>query len=164
MMAEQTSNPQAEGKRTKNSNYIVVCSKHFTIYCFRRPPGLDKPPLLKQGVVPNNVIFYPKHLQPPAVTRRRVLVRNTPPSTNDLPTQSEHRTPESKSVKAPTLTYVLLNNIHTKFTCAIHSTELIKTIINRYALIRIKYETTKMIPKQDNMRQKLSRLIVFSHI
>ena len=69
-----------------------------------------------------------------------------------------------KRVKAHTLTYVLLNNIHTKFTCAIHSTELIKTIINRYALIRIKYETTKMIPKQDNMRQKLSRLVVFSHI
>ena len=69
-----------------------------------------------------------------------------------------------KHVKAHTLTYVLLNNIHTKFTCAIHSTELIKTIINRYALIRIKYETTKMIPKQDNMRQKLSRLVVFSHI
>ena len=69
-----------------------------------------------------------------------------------------------KHVKAHTLTYVLLNNIHTRFTCVSHATELIKTIINRYALIRIKYETSKLIPKQDNMRQKLSRLVVFSHI
>ena len=69
-------------------------------------------------------------------------------------------------VKVHTLTYmyVLLNIIHTNFTCVSHATELIKTIINRYALIRIKYETSKLIPKQDNMRQKLSRLVVFSHI
>ena len=69
-----------------------------------------------------------------------------------------------KRVRAHTLTYVLLNIIHTNFTCVSHATELIKTIINRYALIRIKYETSKLIPKQDNMRQKLSRLVVFSHI
>ena len=69
-----------------------------------------------------------------------------------------------KRVKVHTLTYVLLNIIHTNFTCVSHATELIKTIINRYALIRIKYETSKLIPKQDNMRQKLSRLVVFSHI
>ena len=46
----------------------------------------------------------------------------------------------TKHMKAPR-TYVLLNIIHTNFTCVSHATELIKTIINRYALIRIKYET-----------------------
>ena len=71
-----------------------------------------------------------------------------------------------KRVKAHTLTYVLLNiiHIHKNFTCVSHATELLKTIINRYALIRIKYETSKLISKQGNMRQKLSRLVVFSHI
>ena len=45
-----------------------------------------------------------------------------------------------KRVKVHTLTYVLLNIIHTNFTyCVSHATELIKTIKNRYALIRIKY-------------------------
>ena len=66
-------------------------------------------------------------------------------------------------VKARTLTYVLLNIIHTNFTCVSHATELIKTIINRYALISIKYETSKLIPNHDNMRRKLSRLVLFSH-
>ena len=68
-------------------------------------------------------------------------------------------------VKVHTLTYmyVLLNIIHTNFTCVSHATELIKTIINRYALIRIKYETSKLIPNHDNMRRKLSRLVLFSH-
>ena len=42
-----------------------------------------------------------------------------------------------KRVKADALTYVLLNIIHTNLICASHATELIKTIINRYALIRI---------------------------
>ena len=69
-----------------------------------------------------------------------------------------------KRLKAHTLTYLLLNIIHTNFTCVSHATELIKTIINWYALIRIKYETSKLISKQGNMRQKLSRLVVFSHI
>ena len=96
---------------------------------FGQPPCEN--PLRKQGVVPNTFKSYPEHLQPPAVTRRTMLVRNTSPSTEDLPTQSEHRTPESRSVKEHTLTYVPLNNIHTKFTCAIHPTELIKTIMNR---------------------------------
>ena len=44
-------------------------------------------------------------------------------------------TPTIKRVKAHTLTYVLLNNIHTKFMCVSHATDLIKTIINRYALV-----------------------------
>ena len=44
-----------------------------------------------------------------------------------------------KRVKARTLTYVLLNNIHTRFKCVIHATELTKTVINRYALIRINH-------------------------
>lgn len=114
-------------------------------------------PLLKQGVVPNTFKSYPEHLQPPGLKRCRVLIRNTPPSTEDLPTQSEHRTPESKNVKAHTLTFVLLNNIHTKFTCAIQPTELIKTIINRYALIRIKYETTKNDPGTGQYDTKVDR-------
>ena len=63
------------------------------------------PSLLKQGVEPNTFKSYPEHLQPPALRRRRVLIRNTPPSTEYLPTQSEHRTPESKSVIAHTLMF-----------------------------------------------------------
>ena len=69
-----------------------------------------------------------------------------------------------KRVKAHTLTYVLLNIILTNFTCVSHAKELINTIIIRYAPLRIKYETSKLIPKQDNMLQKLNRLVVFSHI
>ena len=121
------------------------------------------PPILKQGVLLNIFESYPEHLQPPALKRRRVLIRNTPPSTEDLLTQSEHRTPESKGVKAHTLMF----RVYPMFYLIISkqsSTELIKTIINRNAIIKIKYKTTKMIPKQDFMRQKLSRLAVFSHI
>lgn len=69
-----------------------------------------------------------------------------------------------KRVQAHTLTYTLLNNIHLDFKCASHATELIKTIIQRYTIIRIKYEASKLDPKQDNMRQKLNRLVVFSHV
>ena len=69
-----------------------------------------------------------------------------------------------KRVKVHTLPYFLLNKIQTKFTCVSHATELIKTIVYRYSFIRIRYKTSKLIPKQDNMRQMLSRLVVFSHI
>ena len=67
--------------------------------------GQTPPPILKQGVLLNTFESHPEHLQPPALKRRRVLIRNTPPSTEDLLTQSEHRTPESKSVKAHTLMF-----------------------------------------------------------
>ena len=61
-----------------------------------------------------------------------------------------------------TLGYVLLNNIHQTFTCASHSTSLVKDIITRYSLIRIRHETTKSV-QQDNLRQKLHKLVIFSH-
>ena len=69
-----------------------------------------------------------------------------------------------KRVQVHTLTYTLLNNIHLDFKCASQATELIKTIIQRYTIIRIKYEASKLDPKQDNMRQKLKRLVGFSHV
>ena len=43
-----------------------------------------------------------------------------------------------KRITGHTLTYVLRNNIHTNITWISHTTELIKAIINRYALTRIK--------------------------
>ena len=54
-----------------------------------------------------------------------------------------------KRVKAHTLTNVPTNNIQKRFTFVSHATEWIKTIIDRYALIGIKYGTSKLVPKQD---------------
>ena len=64
------------------------------------------------------------------------------------------------------LTHVLLNNLHTPFECASHSTELAKAVVKRYALIRLRFETTKAdaASKSENIRQKLSRLILFSNV
>lgn len=60
------------------------------------------------------------------------------------------------------MTNIYLNNIHHKFTTC-HSTALIKSIISRYALIRVRYEATKL-ENTNNIRQKLHRLVVFSHV
>ena len=62
------------------------------------------------------------------------------------------------------LSHILLNNIHRKFSCSIHSTALVTLIVKRYTLVRIHHETTKLAANTDNKRSKLSRLIVFSHI
>lgn len=60
------------------------------------------------------------------------------------------------------MTNIFLNNTHHKFsTC--HSTSLIKSIVSRYSLIRIRYEATKG-ENTSNLRQKLHRLVVFSHV
>lgn len=67
-------------------------------------------------------------------------------------------------VTTQALSYILLNNIHHKFTCSIHSTALVSLIVKRYTLVRIHHETTKFSANSDNKRSKLSRLIVFSHI
>ena len=76
----------------KPSNYTVVCSKHFSIYCFRRPPSLDKPPPPKARGCTKQCHNLSKTT--PATSSNKaqgvLLVRNTPPSTEDLPTQSEH--------------------------------------------------------------------------
>ena len=69
-----------------------------------------------------------------------------------------------KAVGTQTLSYMLHNTIHLSFCCAIHSTTLIKTIISRYATIRVHHETTKLESNKDNLRQKLSRLVVFRHV
>ena len=58
---------------------------------------MDKPPLLKRGVVPNTFKSYPEHLQPPAEKRRRVLLRNIPPSFENLSTQTQHQSLESST-------------------------------------------------------------------
>ena len=69
----------------------------------------------------------------------------------------------TQMVVTRTLSYVLLNNIHGTFRCTCHSTSLIKTLILRYALIRIRHETTKLDQK-DNVRQKLHKLILFNNL
>lgn len=52
-----------------------MCSEHFTIDSYRRPPGLKERPLLKRGIIPNRFDSYPAHLQPPSEKRRRLLTR-----------------------------------------------------------------------------------------
>lgn len=70
-----------------------------------------------------------------------------------------------KLVTTKTLSYILLNNIHQQFTCSVHATILAKDVIHvaRYILIRVRHELAKDT-NQDNMRQKLSRLIIFQNI
>ena len=68
-----------------------------------------------------------------------------------------------KQVATQTLTYILLNSLNQPFTCLSHSSALIRDIVTRYITIRIKYELTKVV-SQENMRQKLNRLVIFSHI
>lgn len=64
------------------------------------------------------------------------------------------------------LTHIYLNSIHMSVPCATHTAALAKTVVERYILIRLRYETTKVDSdaKTDNMRQRLSRLILFSHV
>ena len=57
------------------SSYTVVCSEHFTVDSYRRPPGLKERPLLKRGIIPNRFNSYPAHLQPATEKRRRLLTR-----------------------------------------------------------------------------------------
>lgn len=66
-------------------------------------------------------------------------------------------------VVTQTLSYVLLNNTHAAYTCAAHSTSLIKMIIERYSLIRIHHETSKLT-NTNNTRSKLNRIVIFSHL
>jgi hypothetical protein len=61
------------------------------------------------------------------------------------------------------LTEVLQSNLQRNAYCLIHSTALLQMVISRYCLIRIRYEAKKA-DNQSNMRQKLNRLVIFSHI
>lgn len=61
-----------------------------------------------------------------------------------------------------TMTLVYLNNLHATFPVC-HSTALVKTIVSRYCLIRLRHELTK-IERTDNMRQKMTRLVIFNHV
>jgi hypothetical protein len=62
------------------------------------------------------------------------------------------------------LSYIQFNNIHKEFSCAIHSTDLIKTIVQRYITIRIHCETHKSsFFSNDNIKSKFNRLVIFQH-
>lgn len=60
------------------------------------------------------------------------------------------------------LGYVLNNNVHKRFSCAIHSTSVIREVIKRYTKIRLKHEASKL--DGPVIRSKLSRLVIFSHV
>ena len=64
------------------------------------------------------------------------------------------------------LTHIYLNSINLEIPCAAHTAALFKTIVGRYILIRLRYETTKAEgnAKSENMRQKLSRIILYSNV
>lgn len=64
---------------------------------------------------------------------------------------------------AQAMAVVMETNIHFNFPIC-HSTALIKTVISRYCLIRLRYETKKRCENQDNLRSKLHRLVLFNHI
>ena len=69
-----------------------------------------------------------------------------------------------QEVVAKTFLYVYLSNIHQQFSCHSHSNALIKSIAARYTKIRIHHETTKSAANKENLRSKLNRLVVFSHV
>lgn len=54
------------------------------------------------------------------------------------------------------------HRIHDSIPCLTHSISLITTIISRYALVRVQYETT-LYKRDDNVRQRLNRIVLFSH-
>ncbi|XP_067944989.1 THAP domain-containing protein 1-like [Watersipora subatra] len=60
------------------SKYSVLCSDHFTIDSYRRPPGMQMAAILKPTAVPRVFDSLPKYLQPTQPKHRRLLCRPTP--------------------------------------------------------------------------------------
>lgn len=69
-----------------------------------------------------------------------------------------------KKIVTATMNAVFQKGLQQQMSCASHSTMLIKTLVFRYALIRIRHETTLLTCNISNLRQKLNRLVVFSNI
>lgn len=62
------------------------------------------------------------------------------------------------------LNHILLGNLHGFMKCAVHSTSTIRSLIHRYIMIRVHYETQKITSeKNENIRSKLNRLVIFQH-
>lgn len=60
------------------------------------------------------------------------------------------------------LGYVLAKNIHRKFACTIHTTNIIRDIIKRYTKVRLKHEAAKA--DGPVIRSKMSRVVIYSHV
>ena len=69
-----------------------------------------------------------------------------------------------QEVVTKTLSYVYQRNIRQQLLCYSHSNALIKSIAARYTKTRIHHETTKSAANKENLRSKLNRLVVFSHV
>ena len=68
------------------------------------------------------------------------------------------------SCRSNILNHIFFNNLHRGVQCAVHCAHIIKTIVTRYILIRIHHETQQEESKKnDNIRSKLNRLVIFQH-